>query len=388
MYRTEHEGGLKEAASPLTAAAEPTFYFLRGKESILRMHGVLVELCSRSGQTGAMDHIALFLDSILNENKTPSVVLAARRAGADPFLLGVDDLLGAALVYEYAVLGRATGVFVTEDGAGGRTVMAAPAERSPIAIRVCEHLLGQGARIALVSYKEEVNPQRQDEEIARQVKRNGTVWGSRVRDVSTYMEIRPTFQETLAQLGRHTRRNLRYYRRRTESELGCEFYPEVRTAMSKEEFGDLNRHSTHPVEERVMARRYEDLSRFPESFCIGIRAKDGRWLSLMAGRRHHGYTEVDWQLNRAGMERLSLGTAVRSYFLENEIAFGTKRLYFEGGTPHTMRHSLVTEEAVDMVALRPSWDVRLVSRLARSRWGKNNFLLLTLADPSIRWQRL
>ena len=388
MYRTEDQDALKGTTSSWSPATELWFYVLRGTEHILRMHPVLVELSARCEQTGVMDHIALFLGSILNENKTPSVVLLARRGGTDPFALRADDLFGAALVYEYEVFGRASGVYVTEDGAGGRTVIGAPTERAALTIKVCEHLIERGARLALLSYKEDVNPEKQDAEIARQVRRNGTMWGSQVRDMSTYMTIRPTFQETLAQLGKHTRRNLRYYRRRTESELGCRFYSEVRTAMSRAEFGDLNRMSTHPVEDRVMARRYEDLSRFPESFCVGLRAEDGRWLSLMAGRRHHGNTEVDWQLNRAGMERFSLGTAVRSYFLENEVALRTKRLYFEGGTPHTMRHSLVTEEAVDIIALRPSWDVRLMSAFARSRFAKKNFLMLTLADPSINWQKL
>ncbi len=364
------------------------FHVLRGKQAILRLHPVLVELSAVCEQVGAMDHIALFLDSPMNEKKIPSLVLATESAKADPFALEARELLGAAVVYEYEMLGRPSGVFVTDDGSGSRTVIAAPEIRSAVTIKVCEHLMRTGARVAVLSYKEEVHPQRQDVEIARLVRLPGTMWGSQVRDMSTYLTIQPTFDETLSQLGKHTRRNLRYYRRRTEMELGCQFVPEVGRAMSKAEFVELNATSTHPVDARAMERRYEDLSRFSDSFCVGIRAEDGRWLSLMGGRRHHGWTEVDWQLNRAGLDRLSLGTAMRSYFLENEVALRTQRLYFEGGTPHTMRHSLLTEKAVDIIALRRRWDVELIRSLARRNVMKKNFLLQTLADETIDWQQL
>lgn len=389
MGRTDQQDDLKVSSSSWSVAAEPRFHVLRGKENLLRMHAVLVELSARCGQTGAMDHIALFLESTMNENKMPYLVLVASQAGMDPFSFRAGHLLGAAVVYEYEVFGRPTGLFVTDDGSGSRTVIAPPVERSTVTIKVCEHLMRMGARVALLSYKEVFDPQPQDRQIAEIVTtRNGTVWGSQVRDMSTYLSLRPTFDATLAQLGKHTRRNLRYYRRRTETELGCEFIPEVRSAMSKGDFEQLNRVSTHPVKGRAMARRYDDLFRIEGSFCVGIRAKDGRWLSLMGGRRHHGWTEVDWQVNRAGMDRLSLGTAMRSYFLENEVSLGTKRLYFEGGTPHTMRHSLLTEKAVDIIAVRPSWRVRLLKLFARTRFGKKSFLLQTLADESIRGQRL
>ncbi len=388
MRRADNQQDHEVRLSSWPAESEVYFHVLRGKPNILRMHPALVELSTRCEQVGAMDHIALFLDSTLNENKLPSLVLATHKVVADPYLLGLEDLLGAAVVYEYLIFERPSGVFVTDDGSGSRTVIAAPEARSAVTIAVCEYLMERGARIAALSYKEEVQPAPQYEAIERLVTRHGMLWGSQVREMSTYLTILPTFDETLAQLGKHTRRNLRYYRRRTEVEVGCEFLAEVRRLMSKDDFFELNQASTHPVEPRAMTRRYDDLSRFPDSFCVGIRARDGRWLSLMGGRRHHGLTEVDWQVNRAGMERLSLGTAMRSYFLENEVTLGTERLYFEGGTPHTMRHSLLTEKAVDVIALRRRLDVELIQMFARRKMIKKNFLLQTLADPAIRWEQV
>ncbi len=367
---------------------DSSFHVFKGKEKILSMQALLVELSLRCEQTGAMDHIALFLDATMNEKKSPYLILATKYPVKEGSTLTIDDLLGAALVYEYRVLDRSTGVYVTDDGSGSRTVIAAPSIRSMLTIKVCEHLMARGARATLLSYKEAVDPTPQDAQIAQIVSQNGLLWGSQVRDMSTYLEVKPTFDQTLAQLGKHTRRNLRYYRRRAEAELGCFLVPNVASCSKRKTFVDLGQVSTHPVEGKVMERRYDDLRRIEGSFCVGMRARDGRWLSLMGGRRHHGWTEVDWQVNRAGLDRLSLGTAMRSYFLEHEVALGTERLYFEGGTPHTMRHSLLTEKAVDIIALRPSWRVRFLRRFARTDFGKKNFLLQTLANPSIRWQQL
>lgn len=386
MRRADKKDDPRISSLPRSPEADVTFYMLKGKERVLRMHRLLAELSARCDQIGAMDHISLFLNSTMNKKKIPFLILASTQAEMDPFSLHVEGLVGAAVVYEYEVFGWPTKVFVTDDGSGSRTVIAAPPLRSALTIKVCEHLIQRGARAALLSYKEEVNPQPQDIEIARIVVPSGTVWGSQVRTMSTYLIIQSTLDATLAQLGRHTRRNLRYYR--AELELGCQFFPEARSAISKTGFCKLNRISTHPVQERAMEQRYETLADLKDSFCMGIRAEDGRWLSLMGGRRHHGWTEVDWQVNRAGMDRSSLGTVMRSYFLENEVALGTMRVYFEGGTPHTIRHSLQTEKAVDIIALLPSWPVRLMTAFAKSSFGKKNFLMQTLADRSIRWQRL
>lgn len=388
MGRVEIQDDLKVSSRSWPMDAQPEFHVLKGRDRILSMHAVLVELSARCGQIGAMDYIALFLDAPMNQKKIPYLLLATMRTGGDPLTLRAEDLLGAAVVYEYGILGWPTGVFVTDDGAGSRTVIAVREERSRLTIKACEHLMRTGARAALLSYKEQLDPQPQDALIARVVERRGWLWGSQVRDMKTYLRLRPTFDDTVAQLGKHTRRNLRYYRRRTEIELGCRFFPEVQAAMSKSEFRELNRVCTHPVDERMVLRRYDDLSTVKDSFCVGIRAEDGRWLSLIGGRRHHRWTEVDWQINRAGMDRFSLGTAMRCFFLENEVALGAERLYFEGGTPHTMRHSLLTEKAVDIFALRPSWRVTLLRMASKSRHGNRNFMLHTLADEAIRWQQL
>jgi hypothetical protein len=120
-------------------------------------------------------------------------------------------------------------------------------------------------------------------------------------------------------------------------------------------------------------------------FCVGVKTPDGQWVSLLGGRRHHEVSEIDWQMNRAGLEKYSVGTVIRAYLIEHEIEIGTGRLYFEGGTPHSMRHAFISEKAVDIVVAKRSLFVSLVRRVAN--WSPpKNFLLQTLVDPALRWE--
>jgi hypothetical protein len=351
------------------------------------MHEMLVGLSERCGQRGAMDHIELFLSSPLNEGKVPHLVMLTSRPATAPERLSADDVEGAAVLYEYQAMGRGSGVFVTDDGAGTRTVIAAPEDRAEFAVKACEHMMRRGALITLMSYKEVVPVERMDLLIAGLTQRSGRVWGTQQREMHTYLTIEPTLDETLAHLGKHTRRNLRYYRRRAEADLQTSFDPEAGCSMSREEFLKLDQESTHPVGAGAMQKRFDDLRRVKGSFCVGVRDGSGRWLSLMGGRRHYALTEVDWQANRSGLEKYSLGTVMRAYFLEHEVELGTERLFFEGGTPHTMHHSFQTERAADVVAVSPALRARILRHFARFIFPEKNFLRQVLTGDSVHWQQ-
>src|SRR5579859_902804 len=70
-------------------------------------------------------------------------------------------------------------------------------------------------------------------------------WAWRERTTPDYLELKETFDETLAKIGTRTRRNMRYYRKRAEVELGCVFLPEVR--IGRQEFLDFNRECMYAV---------------------------------------------------------------------------------------------------------------------------------------------
>lgn len=59
-------------------------------------------------------------------------------------------------------------------------------------------------------------------------------------------------------------------------------------------------------------------------------------------------------MNRSGLAKYSVRTVMPSYLIECEIEMGTKRLFFEGGTPHPMRHWFLSEKAMDIVVMNRS----------------------------------
>jgi hypothetical protein len=160
----------------------------------------------------------------------------------------------------------------------------------------------------------------------------------------------------------------------------------VKSMLTMEQLMELNHASTHPVTQPILERRYETLKAMEGFFCVGLKQIGGQWISLLGGRRHHDVTEIDWQMNREGLAKYSVGTVIRSYLIEYEIAIGTDKLLFEGGTPHTMRHSFLSEEAMDIVVMNRSLFVFLLRRFARWLRPEKNFLLQTLLSPAVKWQ--
>lgn len=109
-------------------------------------------------------------------------------------------------------------------------------------------------------------------------------------------------------------------------------------------------------------------------------------MSLLGGRRYLNRSEILWQMNRAGMEEYSLGTAMRCYFLEHEIARGSQRAYAEGGTGHSMSHSFVRERVTDLVVKRDSLASRVMQMLARRYIPPDNELSRMLHSQDLEWR--
>lgn len=362
------------------------FFVLHGRMQILRLQAVLSDFCTICRQDGAMDYLKYLLSATEDLNKTPYLLLMASKSDVCVSQLRADDLSGAVLVYEYKVWGFRSGIFTTCDFNGRRTVIAPATLRRQVSAAVCRFLVERGAHVVLLS----LEPGSADSchicfEDAM-VGRRRRWWTTQTREVGATLALKETLEATLATMGKHTRRNLRYHRRRAEAELECSFASDVKSILTMEQLMELNCASTHPAVQAKLDRRYETLKSMEGLFCVGLRQISGQWISLLGGRRHHGVTEIDWQMNRSGLAKYSVGTVMRSYLIEHEIAIGTKRLFFEGGTPHPMRHSFLSEKAMDIVVMKRSPFVFLLRTCARWLHPERNFLLQTLMSPSVKWQ--
>jgi hypothetical protein len=208
-------------------------------------------------------------------------------------------------------------------------------------------------------------------------------WAVRERTIPGYLPLSVTYDATLARVGTRTRRNLRYYRRRAESELGCVFVSQVEA--SREEVLTFGRDCMYPVASEVVGFRYNSLKDLADPIFMGIKDKEGRWLSMLGGRRYLNRSEILWQLNRDGLAAYSLGTVMRSYFIEHEIGRGSRRIYTEGGTPHSMKFSYESEELTDLVVVRRTLLAKTMQILAQRFISRDNELSHMLGAQDLEW---
>lgn len=374
---------LKRGGSQATERASSIsgVHLLRGRSAVLAMSGMLDQLSQRTGQAGAMHWLQYSLDTPSAMEKIPILLLAGLDPGVRPAKITADDVLGAVLLYEYRVAGRGVRVFATDDTTGQRTVIAPPHIRSHVAEAAAQALVNMGALAVIITLEgngecSAPSPQR----LTAACK-----MAKRTRSVPRHLLLFESYEATLASLGQHTRRNLRYYRRRLESDMGASFVPAIE--MERKEFLAINRASTNPVSDSLAGWRYDSTQRTPGTLFAGVRAQNGRWLSLIGGRRHMRVTEIDWQMNLAGLPRYSLSTVMRSYLLQHEVELSTEKLTFTGGTPHSMRHSFDCVDAVDVVVLRRSPVGWIMRRMSRWIFPEQNFLGQALRDPHLRWSR-
>ncbi len=350
------------------------------------MKNLMVGLCGRTGQTGAMDALDYLISSPTALDKVPYIALVGLRDGIEPARATANDLTGAVLLYEYRVAGFRSRVFATDDVNGQRTVIAPSGKRMQVAEAAGRCLVAGGALMTLISLEAELESEAMSG-LERPQGRKTPPCNSavRTRTVARDLPLASTVEATLAILGRNTRRNFRRYRLRLEADLCAAFVPSVE--ISREEFLELNRNSTNRFSDAEAAWRHACFSGLPDMLFGGVRAGDGRWLSLIGGRRHDGITDIEWQVNRAGLPSYSLSTVMRSYLLEHEVALGTRSLSFKGGTPHSMSSAFLPSDSVDLLMMRRTPEAFLLRAFSRWLFPKSNFLGLMLQDRTLVWNK-
>jgi len=107
---------------------------------------------------------------------------------------------------------------------------------------------------------------------------------------------------------------------------------------------------------------------------------------MIGGRRRKGTTYIDWQMNLKDFPSFSLGTALRAYLLEHEIARGTQLLTFEDGTPHSMNRAFVPENVTDFLLARQSLSPNVLRKIAARLPLKRNVLAGTILSDTLVWR--
>jgi hypothetical protein len=357
------------------------FRIVRGRGPVLEMQSTLSELSQRCGQAGAMDHLEYYLARPEFASARPTLVLILGE-GEHSTPLTADDVEGAVLVYEMLPLGIGCGLFSADFAGGDRTVIAPGAARSRIAFAAASALLRQGGIGVEVSFSGEDIP-RDAEGLQSPSNWHRVKWAARLRTINYSLPLEGSVDATLARMGKHTRRNFRYYRRRAEAILGHRLIESPKLTL--EEFLAFNRISSYPVSAELAASRYEATQSFAAGcLYLGLRAANGEWLSLLGGRTSGSKTYIEWLINRADMPSYSLGTVMRAHLIEHQVARGAGQICFIYGTSHSMSYAMFPDTFVDLTVARfqPPW--HLVQRIATPN-GAGRSLRQMLSNPELDW---
>ncbi len=360
----------------LARLAGPPVRIVRGREGVLAWKDRLVELSRRAAQTNAMAWLEHDLARPLFALKRPTLILIMG-GGAD----GANELRAAVLLYEHRVFGVGSRLFFSDYHGAAKTVIAAEGERARAAFIASELLMQEGALMVHISYEGD-QPQMDAAGRGRQAEEQRWTWAIRQRQAIGYLLVKDTVDATLAQLGKHTRRNLRYYRRRAEAELGQELvdHPE----LTRDEFVAFTRRCSYALTDEQAARRYEGIQNMPAKYLyLGLRAANGEWLSLIGGHTHESDIQIDWQMNRADMPSYSLCTVMRSHLIEHAVRHQTRRLFFVGGTAHSIRSAMTPVKIADLVVLHDKLPRKALSRMTRP----NGFAREMLSNTALEWHR-
>lgn len=362
-----------------------TVHVLRGERAVLRMQDLLIRFSERCGlPSGTLLDLPYFLQKPGLLKRVPYLFLMSSRPALPLEALQPEDLIGTVLLLEYRLMGVATQAFATNDRSGSGTLLALPEHRMSIAAAVCELLISRGASVVMLSFakmqgsKQQPSFQRFSDPLL------GLRWALRSRSAPTYLQLCQTMDETLAGLGQKTRSNMRYYRRKAEKEFGCTHVPIVKAPVK--ELLQFNQQCMYAVPEKTLRWRLQVLQALAQPFLMGMKDQDGRWLSILAGRRFGATSEILWQLNRDGYSNHSFSTVMRSYCMEHEISRGAQRLQVEGGTFHSMRNSFEEEEIIDMVVTRPLAR-RMLRALVNRFVPSDNSLADMLKNRELQWYR-
>ncbi len=189
------------------------------------------------------------------------------------------------------------------------------------------------------------------------------------------MELKPTFEEFLSSLGKHTRRNIRACTRKTEA-AGIEFVPALNKMDYEAAVERLNSETDFPADALRLSRDERILELHGGGERMGLRSSDGTLIAVVCGFRLGDRFHLLTQLNDALYERFSLSLVLRGYAVGHMIEEGYTELQFMGGSsltfgrfcqPESYRSIFVDKQAGVAAAIKRlcGTAVHLISRTGR-----------------------
>lgn len=143
----------------------------------------------------------------------------------------------------------------------------------------------------------------------------------------------PNHYETfLESLGHQTRRNFRYYRRRSEA-ANVKFIDKLSIDEFASAASTLQNETLIKSGSKAIKRAIEMISATERPLLVGLRHRDGEWLSILGGWYESDRAVIFLQMNSDRRHRnASLSIVLRGYLLEWFILRGVKKVVFWAGS--------------------------------------------------------
>lgn len=289
---------------------------------------------------------------------TPAFLAAsASHAGWRPAISGVraeGELIGLFYAREKTLGGIGTGLIYADAVLGGM-IAAEPVHQERVFSCALTEMLQRpsvrGLRIC-------VPPDGYERRVVERLASSLPVRVSfRPLQYHSAIPLSATFAEFLNSLGRHTRRNLRYYRRRFEATHGAfvsamnfaEFEQAAEVLLCKKVVG-----ASHSALRRTLAV----LSAVSRPLLAGLRSRDGDWMAVIGGW-HAGTSAVVFAQMNDDRDHtdMSLGLVLRSYLIEAMTVAGMHEVVFWAGAGGLLaKHAIpLPTTAVYLDKQLPGW---------------------------------
>ncbi len=294
---------------------------LRSRESVAALRGAVARLIADVlPQPDASLTPDYFLAG-LEPNEKPQVV-ACFESG---------NLVGVLYAAELYVIGVRTGFIFGGDQMGRGLVLAAPDQEQTIFAAACAFLLDNGQHAMRLNWTPQLPIADENIRLPQHSARM-----QRKLDVhpeGDWLRLEPTYEKFLARMGPHTRRNLRYYRRKVEG-IGFTYSGALAPGEISDALESLNQVADYPISQARINRDRRFFEAFGTPVIAGLRDSRGHFISLVTGFTSGEHLHILTQLNGEGEElrKLSLSLVLRGYLIEEFIQRGFTAVHFIHGS--------------------------------------------------------
>jgi hypothetical protein len=265
------------------------------------------------------------------------------------------QLVGLLYTAEASLLGLRTGFIFGGDSMGRGLVVAPPEREQDILTAAADFLLQNGTHAMRLHWTPRSNvPQ---SSVASKLPDARVQQILDIHPEGDWLRLQPTYDGFLAHLGPHTRRNLRYYRRKVQA-AGYAYTGILQPELLSPALQSLNQLADYPMDQARLDRDRRFFAAFGTPMVAGLRDAQGQFISLVTGFTDGPHLHILTQLNgeSEALRKLSISLVLRGYVIEDFIARGITAVHFiHGSSPMLGRFCEPVHLQIISIDARHAW---------------------------------